>query len=132
MKNLQKVFMALCVMGLMISCGGSGGGSTPEKVAEKFVESLLKGDLDGMMQCSSKENKEKMSDDKDLKQMLGFFKEAGKEVAGIKAVETNLKEDGESGVVIVELTNKEGKADRMKVSVEKEDGKWVVESMKIK
>ena len=131
MKNLQKVFMFLCVVGLMISCGGSGG-STPEKVAEKFVEALYKGDLDGMKKVSTKENAEKMSaDDKESQAMLSFFKLGGMGASEFKAVETELSEDGNSGTVKVEVAQ-EGKTDKIKVNVVKEDGKWAVSGMSLK
>jgi len=132
MKNLQKTLMILCVMGLMISCGG-GSGNTPESVAEKFVEALYKGDLDGMKKISSKEQTTEMSaDDKGSKAMLALFKEAGKDASGFKAVETNLSEDGNSGTVKVGVTSKDGKTDTMKVKVIKEDGKWAVNGMDLK
>jgi len=132
MKNLQKALMILCVMGLMISCGGSVG-NTPESVAEKFVEALYKGDVNGMKKVSTQEQAKQMSaDDKDSKAMLALFKEAGKDISGFKAIETNLKEDGNSGTVKVEVTSKDGKTDTMKVNVVKTDGKWAVSDISLK
>ncbi|MDR0231424.1 MAG: DUF4878 domain-containing protein [Dysgonamonadaceae bacterium] len=132
MKNLQKVLMILCVMGLMISCGGSGGGNTPEKVAEKFVEAFFKGDLDGMKKCSSKETKEELSGKMDEK-TKNFFEamKAENKGASVKAIETKLSEDGNSGTVKVEVS-KDGSANVMKVKVIKEDGKWAVSGMDLK
>ena len=135
MKHLQKVLMILCVMGLMISCGGSGsgaGGNTPEKAAEKFVESLFKGDLDGMKKWSSEKMSNEMSgDDEMTKEFLKAIREENKDASGFKAIETNLKEDGNSGTVKVEVT-KAGKTDTVKVNVVNEDGKWAVDGISLK
>ena len=136
MKNLQKAFMMLCVMGLMISCGGkgSGGGNTPEKVAEKYVEAFYKGDLDGMKKYSSEKQKEEMSgaeNDAMTKEFLKAIKEENKDASGFKAIETNLSEDGESAGVKVEVT-KGDNTDAIKVRVVRENGKWVVDSLSLK
>jgi len=133
MKNLQKTLMILCVMGLMISCGGSGGGgNTPEKVAEKFVEAFFKGDLDGMKKYSAKEPREELSGEMDEK-TKNFFEAMKAENKGTsaKAIETKLSEDGNSGTVKVEVS-KDGKADVVKIKVIKEDGKWAVSGMDLK
>ena len=138
MKNLQKVLMVLCIMGLMISCGGSGsgGGNTPESVAEKYVETLYKGDLDALKKFMCKEEQENMNNAKAeelemAKYFMAAIKEKGKGASGFKAIETNLSEDGNSATVKVEV-NKGEKTDTEKVKLINEDGKWVVKEMSLK
>ena len=139
MKNLQKVFMILCVMGLMVSCGGSsGGGNTPEKVAEKYVETLYKGDLDGVMKYMSKEEQAEMKNaKKEELEMAKFFMmaiaEKNKGASEFKALEeeTVLSEDTESATVKVKVTNGD-RTSTEKVKLIKEDGKWVVKEMSLK
>ncbi len=133
MKNLQNVLAALCIMVLMVACSGSGG-SSPEDMAVKAVKSLYAGDIDGLKKCMSKktlESQEKDFDDENAKQFLAAIKEANKDVSSVKAIETNLSEDGNSATVKVEVI-KGDETSTEKVNLVKEDGKWFFESMSFK
>ena len=134
MKSLQKVLMVLCTMGLMFSCGGDG--STPEKVAEKYVETFYKGDLDALKKFMSKKEQKEMENSKPeelemAKLVMAAVKEKSKGASGFKAIETDLSEDGNSATVKVEVTKGE-ETNTEKVKLIKEDGKWVVEEMSFK
>ncbi len=132
MKNLQKVFLVLCVMGLMISCG-SGGGNKPEKVAVKYAEAFYKGDMDALMKLAPKDEQEKMKEAKPgelemAKYLMAAIAEKNKDVSGIKATGTEMSEDGNSATVTIEFT----KGDQTKtetVKLEKEEGEWMVTDM---
>jgi len=134
MKNFQKVLMILCIMGLMISCGGkSGGGNTPDKIAVKYAEAFFKGDMDALMKFAPKEEQEKMKEAKPgememAKYFMAAIAEKNKDISDIKAIETELSEDGNAAVVTIEFKKGENtKTERVKL--EKEDGEWFVRDM---
>ena len=134
MKNLQKALMVLCVMGLMISCGGKGGGqNAPEKMAVKYAEAFYKGDFDALMKFAPKSEQEKMKEAKPgelemAKFFLAALAEKNKDVSGIKAVETEMSEDGNAATVTIEF-KKGDDIKTEKVKLEKEDGEWFVKDM---
>lgn len=131
MKNLQKAFMMLCVMGLMISCGG--GGNTPEKVAVKYAEAFFKGDFDALIKFAPKSEQEEMKETKSqeiemAKLFLSAIAEGNKDISGIKAIGTEMSEDGNSAVVTIEFKKGEDIKSE-KVDLIKEDENWYVEEM---
>ena len=129
-KCFKLFFISLGCALFLTACGGS---DTPEAVAQDFVKALTSGDVDKVLKLMDMSNK----DAKELEKMrpkaeMMFAKikkdiDAQGGVKSIKAVGTEISEDGNTAKVMVQLETVTGKGGNTKpVRLKKVDGKWKV------
>ena len=128
LKYFKLLFVSIsCVLSLSACVGNDA----PEVVAQNFVQAATKGDIDKILklgntsEASAAELEEIQSDLKEI--VIDFKKEIDAQggAKSIKAVGTEISEDGNIAKVMIQLETNSGKGGGTKpVKLKKIDGKW--------
>ena len=105
----------------VFGCGGKGE-STPEKVGEKYVSALKKGDPEAIFKLSSDDktlNEYKNAKPEERKMLDGFYEEAKKTLSQQK-IEIKRIEDSTNSDTLVTIQIYDGHT----IQAKKVDGKW--------
>ena len=136
MKKLTKL-ITLCVYSLLIACSSSGGESSPEAVAKKFIEKSYQGDADAVISMiylpDKSKNQAGFKEIVDGKVKAGIAGEKAKaeERGGVDEITTGAFEafpnSDNKGIVSVETKFKHGASIKNNVKVIRtENGDWQI------
>ena len=136
-KTFVSLFAILAMTLFMWSCGGGAGSNTPTKVVEKSIKYIQDKDYKSYVELMDLEEKEGKDIEKEKEQFVALIGakadqalEKKQGIASYEIISEEISEDGNSAVVVANITYGDGssKEDKMKL-VKTENGEWKI-SMK--
>ena len=121
MKSVRNAFAVVVAVIALAACGASG-----KAVVEQFYTNVDKGEISAAIQALSPTTRGMMPDAK-IRAMMSEQSRVMQKKGGIKAIQVEGTEKGETGQYIVRLTFGDGSQQQETVKVAKVDGKWYIE-----
>ena len=117
-KTLKAALAILIIVSLALAVGSCGGGGSPTAAAKAFMAAVEKGDAKAMEKVATK----------DTVALMGMFGEKASDSVKEYGKITDSSEEIDGDTATVSLTFDSGKTE--KVSLIKENGKWLVDVSK--
>ncbi|MBR4161209.1 MAG: DUF4878 domain-containing protein [Bacteroidaceae bacterium] len=129
-KTFFSLFAVMAMTLMMFSCGG--GGNTPTKVVEKSIKYIQ--DKDYAAYVDLIEFKEEQNSKEDKEQFVEFLEgmfemtlEKKQGLASYEIISEEISEDGNSAVVVANITYGDGSSDEDKMKLIKNaEGEWKI------
>ncbi len=129
-KTFFSLFAVMAITLMMFSCGG--GGNTPTKVVEKSIKYIQ--DKDYAAYVDLIEFKEEQNSKEDKEQFVEFLEgmfemtlEKKQGLASYEIISEEISEDGNSAVVVANITYGDGSSDEDKMKLIKNaEGEWKI------
>ena len=129
-KTFFSLFAVMAMTLMMFSCGG--GGNTPTKVVEKSIKYIQ--DKDYAAYVDLIEFKEEQNSKEDKEQFVEFLEgmfemtlEKKQGLASYEIISEEISEDGNSAVVVANITYGDGSSDEDKMKlIKNSEGEWKI------
>jgi len=126
------VVVAAVVVAVVLLTGGDGGGADdPEAVATRFVEGVVDGDCDAILDTLLLPDVEAAALEEECEQfVLGGFHESGEDVP-VEVLSLEVEQDGDDRATAVAEFRTRGGEERTTdpIPMVRRDGRWLIDGM---